>query len=351
MNNSKIFNYLPKGTSYFLVTNLKNIQFLTGFTGDWAIVLLSKRRNHLLTDSRFTEQAEKETKGYDIITIKKPFTSYLRALIKKAKKVAFESDNLRYSSYRKIKKNLPRRNFIPTNGVIERFRMIKTSEEIKKISKAAKIADLSFSEILSFIKVGVREIDIASEFEYILRRNGSTAHPFSTIAVTSVNTSLPHGQPGMRKIKKGDFFLLDFGATYRGYVSDMTRTVVVGKAIKKQKKIYNIVLEAQMAAINSVRIGIKLKDIDKTARDIIKEAGYGENFGHGLGHGIGLEVHEAPGVSYRSKEKVTKGMVFTIEPGIYIPKWGGVRIEDDVAIINNKVKILTKSPKEKLIEV
>jgi len=348
---SEIFKHLPKGSNYFVITNLKNIQFLSGFTGDWAILILSKKKSYLLTDSRFTEQAAKETRGCDIITVKKPFPSYLKSIIKKTKKVAFESNNLHYGSYRKIKKSLPGRKFIPTSGIIEKFRMLKTTEEIEKISKAAKIVDLGFSKICNSIKVGVREIEIASELEYILRSDGSTAHPFPTIALTSSNSSLPHGQPGMRKIKKGDLFLLDYGATYKGYVSDITRTVVVGKATKKQKKIYNTVLKAQMAAINAIKVGMKLNDIDKTARDIITEAGYGEHFGHGLGHGIGLDIHESPSVSYRSKDIVEEGMVFTVEPGIYIPKWGGVRIEDDVAIVNNKVRILTKSQKTKLIEI
>ncbi|TES92897.1 MAG: aminopeptidase P family protein [Candidatus Cloacimonadota bacterium] len=351
VKNREIFEHLQKGSNYFLITNLKNIQFITGFSGDWAVLLLSKNRTHLLTDSRFTEQAGKETTKCNIITIKKPFTSYLKTLIKKRKKIAFESAHLHYELYRKIKRSLSGRSFIPVSGIIERLRMFKTSAEIQKISKAAKIADLAFSKILGFIKVGVREIEIASELEYILRSNGSTAHPFPTIALTSTNSSLPHGQPGMRKIKMGDLFLLDFGATYKGYVSDITRTVVVGKTTKKQEKIYNIVLKAQMAAIKCIKPDMQLKELDKTARDIIIEAGYGENFGHGLGHGIGLEVHESPGVSFRSKDIVGNGMVFTIEPAIYIPEWGGVRIEDDIAILNNRVKILTKSPKEKLIEV
>ncbi|OQX56649.1 MAG: hypothetical protein B5M53_00275 [Candidatus Cloacimonas sp. 4484_209] len=352
MKIKNILRKLPQGTDYFIVTNLKNVRFITGFTGDWAIVLLSKRKNYFITDARFTEQAQKEVEGFHIIIIKKNFMENLKSLIKPPKTIAFEADNLRYESFINLKKTLKGCKFIPTSGIISEFRMIKTAEEIKKIARAARIADRSFSEILPYIRVGVREIEIAAEFEYILRKNGSSGHPFSTIAITSTNTSLPHGQPGMRKIKKGDLFLLDFGATYKGYVSDMTRTVVVGKATKKQKEIYSIVLKAQTTAIESVKIGLKLSDLDKIARDIIKDAGYEKNFGHSLGHGIGLEVHEEPLVSFRSKKKVQKGMVFTVEPGIYIPRWGGVRIEDDIAVIDNtSIKILTKSPKKELIEL
>jgi Xaa-Pro aminopeptidase len=351
VKNNEIFNNLPHGTNYFLVTNLKNIRYLVGFTGDSATLLFSARKKYLFTDSRFTEQAEKEVKGCDIIITKKFYAHYLKSIIKKSKKVAFESNNLLYSQYKKIRKILPKRKFTPVSGVIEQFRLCKSKDEINKISKAAKIADKSFSEIRKVIKPGKTEIEIASNLEYVLRKNGSTGHPFSTIALTSTNTSLPHGHPGNKKIKKGDFFLLDFGATYKGYISDMTRTVVVGKANKKQKKIYNIVLKAQMDAINAIKSDMKFRDIDKVAREVIKEAGYEKNFGHGLGHGIGLNVHENPSVSARSEYKVQEGMVFTIEPGIYIPGWGGVRIEDDIAFVNNKVKILIKSPKEKLIEV
>jgi Xaa-Pro aminopeptidase len=348
---SEIFTHLPRETSYFLITNLKNIQFLTGFSGDWAVLVLSKKKRFLITDSRFTEQATRETEKCDIITVKRSLSHHLKSIIRKSKKVAFEANDLRYSQYRRIKKHLQGRRFTPTIGIIARLRMIKTPQEIKNITKAATIADYAFGKIRKSIRIGVRELDIASELEYILRQNGSEAHPFPTIAISSANTSLPHGQPGMRKVKKGDLFLLDYGATYKGYCSDITRTVVVGKATKKQKNIYSLVLRAQRAALNAIKPGGSLKDIDKTARDIIAGEGFGKNFGHGLGHGIGLEVHEYPNVSYRSKDRVQNGMVFTIEPGIYIPRWGGIRIEDDVAIVKGEKKILTKSPKSTLIEV
>jgi Xaa-Pro aminopeptidase len=343
-----IFRYLPKGTHSFLVSNLKNIHYLTGFSGDWAFLVLSKKGMKLYTDSRFTEQAEKETRDCRIITITKPFATYLKSAAGKGKTIAFESSDLRYAQYRTLHKLLQHRKLVPTTGIIERFRMIKTKGEIEKIRKAAGIADTAFRKICGFIKTGRSELEVAAELENILRKHGSAGHPFPTIAITSVNTSLPHGQPGTRKIKKGDLFLIDFGATYQGYCSDITRTVVMGKPNRKQEQIYRIVLRAQRAAIASINVGKPLKDVDKTARDIIAEAGYGKNFGHGLGHGIGLDVHEAPGVSFRSKEKVTEGMVFTVEPGIYLPRWGGVRIEDDVAILKGKVTVLTKSPKLEL---
>jgi Xaa-Pro aminopeptidase len=348
VNTADIFRHLPKGSHYFLVSNLKNIRYVSGFTGDWAMLILSRQSMKLYTDSRFTEQAEKETKDCAIITIRKPFATYLKSAIGKAQTVAFESSNLSHAQYRNIRGFLRHRKLIPTSGIIERFRMIKTRKEIETIRQAAKIADSAFKKICTFIKAGRTELDVAAELEYILRKNGSSGHPFPTIAITSVNTSLPHGQPGKRKIKKGDLFLVDFGAVYRGYCSDITRTVVIGKPKKKQQVLYDIVLRAQRTAIASIQPGMNLKDVDKTARDVITEAGYGKHFGHGLGHGIGLNVHEAPTVSPRSKDKVTEGMVFTIEPGIYIPGWGGIRIEDDVAIVHGKAHVLTKSPKSQL---
>ncbi len=348
MKIAEIFRHLPKGSHYFLVSNLRNIRYLTGFSGDWALLAISKRSMRLYTDSRFTEQAKKETKGCRIITITKPVATYLRSFIQKEKTVAFESSDLRHAQYMRIRKFLKGRKFIAASGAIEHFRILKTKKEIGKIMQAAKIADTAYRRICRFIKAGLSELDVAAELEYILRKTGSSGHPFPTIAITSANTSLPHGQPGMRKIRRGDLFLVDFGVTYQGYCSDITRTVVIGKPTKKQRDIYDTVLRAQLAAIASIGLNKSLKDVDKTARDIITEAGYGKNFGHGLGHGIGLEVHESPGVSFRSKDTVTEGMVFTIEPGIYIPRWGGIRIEDDVAIVNGKAKVLTKSPKSHL---
>lgn len=348
MKKADIFCSLPKGSHYLLVSNLKNIRYLTGFSGDWAMLVLSKRNMTLFTDSRFTEQANKETKECRVVTITKPLAIHLKTAIKKGKTVAFESANLRHAQYSAIRKMLRGRKFVPCSGVVEQFRMIKTKQEIKRIQQAAKIADTAFRKICKFIKAGLTELDVAAELEYLLRKNGSSGHPFPTIAITSSNTSLPHGQPGLRKIKKGDLFLVDFGATYRGYCSDITRTVVVGKPKKKQRIIYEAVLRAQRAAIASIKPGINLSDVDRTARDVISQAGYGKHFGHGLGHGIGLDVHESPNVSPRSKERVTDGMVFTIEPGIYIPGWGGIRIEDDVAIVNGRIRVLTESPKSRL---
>jgi Xaa-Pro aminopeptidase len=312
------------------------------------MLLVSKRGMKLYTDSRFTEQAEKETHQCRIITITKPFATYLKTAIRAGSTVAFESSDLRHAQYRNIRKFLRGRKFLPALGVVERFRMIKNRKEISHIKQAAKIADTAFRKICTFIRTGVTELAVAAELEYILRKNGSSGHPFPTIAIASANTALPHGQPGARRIKKGDLFLFDFGATYKGYCSDITRTVVVGKPRKKQEAVYHTVLRAQRAAIESIQPGMKLKEVDKVARDIITEAGYGKHFGHGLGHGIGLNVHEFPSVSFRSKDSVTEGMVFTIEPGIYIPGWGGVRIEDDIAIINGKAQVLTKSPKSRL---
>ncbi len=343
-----IFKHLPKGSHYFFISNLKNIRYLTGFTGDWAVLLLSKRSIRLYTDSRFTEQAEKEAKNCSIITIRKPFATYLKSAIAQGKTVAFESPHLNHAQYLNLKKFLRHRKLVGASGVIERFRMIKTREEIESIKQAARIADIGFKKICTFMKPGRTELEVAAKLEYLLRKHGSSGHPFPTIALASARTSLPHGQPGKKKIRKGDLFLVDFGATYEGYCSDITRTVVIGKPSKKQKAIYDIVLRAQQAAIAGIKEGVPLKDIDKIARDTIAEAGHARHFGHGLGHGIGLNVHESPSVSTRSKDSVAEGMVFTVEPGIYIPGWGGIRIEDDIAIINGTPHLITKSPKSHL---
>jgi len=203
--------------------------------------------------------------------------------------------------------------------------------------------------ILGFIKLGMREVDIAEEIEYTVKRKGASNISFDTIAISGEKTSLPHGAPSQDLLKKG-IVLMDFGCISSGYSSDMTRTIFLGKATAKQKKIYNIVLEAQQTAIKSIRPGMKASYVDKAARDYITDKGYGEYFGHSTGHGVGLDIHELPNISSKSDEVLQPGMVFTVEPGIYIPEWGGIRIEDMVQVTDNGCRIITKSSKE-IIEI
>ena len=228
--------------------------------------------------------------------------------------------------------------------------MIKTEQELEYLAMAESIGDKAFMKMLDIIKPGMTELEVAAELEYLLKKEGGEGLAFSTIIASGVNSSMPHAIPGDKKLEVGDFITMDFGCKYKGYCADMTRTVVLGKANEKQKEIYNIVLKAQLAALDAIKAGIPGKAVDKVARDIIEEAGYGAYFGHGLGHSVGLFIHEGPRLSMKEETILQPNMTETVEPGIYLPGFGGVRIEDMVVITENGYKNLAQSPKE-LIEI
>jgi Xaa-Pro aminopeptidase len=264
--------------------------------------------------------------------------------------MGFEAEHLSCKVYQRLKSLLPECLLVPTEKVVETLIIKKDKSEIEKIKKAIKITDRVFSEILDFIKPGVRELELSAEMEYKMKRYGSSTPYFETIVASGKRAALPHGVASSKKIGKNEFVTMDFGAVFDGYTADMTRTVVVGKANKKQREVYNIVLKAQTRAISKVKSRMKACDLDRTAREVIKKAGYGKYFGHGLGHGIGILIHDNPAVNSTNQQLLEPGMVVTIEPGIYIPNWGGVRIEDDVLITQRGCEILTTSEK-KLIEL
>jgi Xaa-Pro aminopeptidase len=247
-----------------------------------------------------------------------------------------------------LKDLLPNAVFKSTEKLIESLSIAKEPDEIKKIKKAIKISEKAYIDTLPLLKPGVAEKDIALELNYRMRSLGADAAAFDLIVASGQRSSMPHGVASIKKLKKGDFVTLDFGCFFQGYASDITRTVVIGKASEKQNKIYNLVLKAQLAACRAVKSGLACSRLDGVARDIIMKAGYGDYFGHGLGHGIGLIVHDGPQVNSRSVETLRTNMVVTIEPGIYIPSWGGVRIEDDVLVTHAGGQVLSKLPKELL---
>ncbi len=262
--------------------------------------------------------------------------------------VGLESSFVSLKLYEKFKDLLPTATFKNTENLIESLSVRKDPLEISKIRKAVRIADKAFSEILKMLKPGVREKDIALELENRMRKLGADGPSFDTIVASGQRSSMPHGRASDKKLKKGDFITIDFGCYFQGYSSDITRTVVLGKATEKQKKIYSVVLNTQKAACKAVKPGLACSHVDAVARDMIMKAGYGDYFGHGLGHGIGLLVHDGPVLSPRSNDILEPGNVITIEPGIYLPNWGGVRIEDDVLVTSDGAQILSKSPKELL---
>jgi Xaa-Pro aminopeptidase len=234
---------------------------------------------------------------------------------------------------------------IPCQGMVESLRCIKDTVELNTITKAVQLTDAAFTQTLATIRPGITEKEIAWEIESFLRQNGAESTAFDIIVATGPNTALPHARPGERRLQPGEPILIDMGARIDGYCSDFTRTICIGKADKTLTEIYDIVLEAQQAAIEGVKSGMNGAEADKLARNIIENAGHGDNFGHGLGHGIGLAIHETPSLSRLSSDILKDGMVFTIEPGIYIQGYGGVRIEDTVRLEQGTIKVLTRSAK------
>jgi len=336
-----------------LIQHLANRRYLSLFTGSSAYLYISHKQQVLLTDFRYLEQAAAQSPNYQIIDYtKKGLYETLNILLEadQISSLGFESEGITYDQYEQYANKLHVEKLVPIRNWIESIRMIKSKEEIQSIQQAASIADQAFSHILTFIKEGVTEKDIALELEFFMKKQGAENLSFDTIVASGIRSSLPHGAPTNKKIEEGDFITMDFGCIYQGYCSDMTRTIVLGKANEKQKEIYNIVLAAQEKALENLGPKKTGKAIDKIARDIISEKGYGDYFGHGLGHSVGLEIHESPRLSVSGEEMLQPGMVVTVEPGIYIPHFGGVRIEDLVVITEDGIYNLATSPKD-LIEL
>ncbi len=335
-----------------LIDSAVNRFYLTGFTGTSGRVLFTPQKNYFITDFRYTQQAKEETDGYLVKEINKDVIEELTVLLKteNVNKLGIETKAVSLKKYNDYKEKIKDIELIPTEDLISKLRIIKEEKEIERIKTAVKIAEKAFDHILDFIKPGKTEREISLELEYFMKKNGGEGNAFSFIVASGKRSSMPHGVASDKKVEYGDFITMDYGTVFKGYNSDMTRTIVLGKADRKQKEIYNTVLKAQKEVIKKIKPGMTGKQTDTIARDIICEAGYSENFGHGLGHGLGIEVHEGPRVSYRSEEVLKEGMIVTDEPGIYIPDWGGVRIEDDLLITADGCEVLNKVSKE-LIEL
>ncbi|MFZ5966255.1 MAG: M24 family metallopeptidase [Bacillota bacterium] len=333
-----------------LIYKPENRRYISGFTGSSGYALITREKAYFITDFRYIEQSSNQCQGYEIVQHdnSKTVISILHNL--KLRNLGFEEDFVTYGQYLEMKEKLEATELIPLKGLFNTLRIKKYDQEIQYIQKAAQIADEAFTYICDFIKPGVKEIDVALELEMFMKKKGASGISFESIVASGVRSSLPHGVASDKIIEDGDFVTLDFGCIYNGYCSDMTRTVVVGSASDKQKEIYRIVLEAQEAALTAIKPGVSGFDVDKIARDIIAKNGYGDYFGHSLGHGVGLEIHESPRLSPASTDQLEAGMIVTDEPGIYLPDFGGVRIEDLILVTEDGCKILSKSPKE-LIEL
>lgn len=351
MNIKNLQNTLSSGEAYLIVSP-ENRRYLTGFSSSDGYLLITENEAVFLTDSRYIEAAEKNVSGCTEVSQLNSLSAQLPEYIEKLgiSKIFTESERLTVSEFNRICSLAHCEVFSEkADDEIISLRRIKSEEEKLCILKAQAVAEKAFDHILGFISTDKTEKDIALELDFFMLKNGAEAVSFETIAVSGKNSSMPHGVPSDKKIGNGDFITMDFGAVINGYHSDMTRTVAVGSVSDKQAHVYETVLNAQLASLATLKAGVSGFDADKAARNIIENAGYGSFFGHGTGHGVGIEIHEEPRLSPKSKKILQTGDVVTVEPGIYLPDNFGVRIEDMAFITENGCENLTKSPKNLII--
>jgi Xaa-Pro aminopeptidase len=326
-----------------LVTDLTNLHYLSGFTGSSGFLVITRNETVFVTDFRYEEQAHSEVKDCVIRMERSDRAGEVRKITDEfgIASLGFEAHVISYSFYRRlVKKGLKLKAL--SNQPVESLRSVKSEDEINHIKKAVRRAERAFRKFRPSVRAGSTELKLALRLEELLRKEGCKKLPFEVIVTSGSRSARPHAQPTGRTIKKGDLIVIDWGGEYRGYYSDLTRTLFVkGGDSGRKRELYHRVLEAQERAIRSVRAGVRGSVVDSAAREFITESGYGDNFGHGTGHGIGMAVHEAPGISWRSKDLIRKGMVFTIEPGIYLQGFGGVRIEDMVVAERYGPELLT----------
>ena len=355
MNIERLMTVLPENIDAALIVTPRNRRYFTEFDSSDGFLLVTRKGSIFYTDSRYIEAAQNTIKCCDVAEGKNVFSQmkeYLEA--NNAHTVAVEASGMTLAEFGRLTANESMSNFtfISDNSLdsaISVFRRVKSEKETEKILAAQKIAEDAFLHILDFIKKGRTEKEIQLQLDFFMLKNGADALSFDTIAVSGKNSSMPHGVPTDKAVEDGDFITLDFGAVVDGYHSDMTRTVAVGYVTDEQRKVYDTVLNAQLASIDAIRAGVSCFDADKAARDVITAAGYGEYFGHGTGHGVGVEIHELPNLSPKSAMTLEKGNIVTVEPGIYLPGRFGVRTEDMVLVTENGCKNLTKSQKSLIV--
>ncbi len=350
---NKFYEILKSKNDCVIITSPENRRYFTSFNSSDGFLVITVDEATFFTDSRYIEAAQNQVtvcKSVLLRRVSETIVPYLKE--KNIENIYLETERLTVAELNSLKKAF---DFCKVEAkeevdeIINKARAVKTDYEVDCIKKAQKIAEDAFSHILTFIKEGVTEKEIALELDFYMLSHGAEAVSFETIAVSGKNSSMPHGVPTDKKIENGDFITMDFGAVYNGYHSDMTRTVIVGKPTEKQKEVYETVLKAQKSALEVLKNGVTGFDADKVARDIIENAGYKENFGHGTGHGVGIEIHESPNLSPYSKATLETGNVVTVEPGIYIPDEFGVRIEDMALITEDGYINLTSCEKELII--
>lgn len=351
-NRTEAISNMLENNQAALVSDETSIFYFTGFPHSEGYLLITKENSYLFVDFRYIEAATSLVKTSEVIMFSNPYESINKFISDgEISELYVEVDKLTLTSFKSMQRNLSAslsEDDKLTNAIRE-LRIIKSDDEVEKLKTAQNIAEKAYLEVLNFVKPGVTERQIALELEYLMKKQGAERIAFDLITVTGKKTSLPHGVPGDVEVNKGDFVTFDIGAVFEGYHSDMTRTVAVGEVSDEQREIYDIVLKAHLAGLDSVKAGVSCFDVDKVCRDIIKSHGYGEFFGHGTGHGVGLEIHEEPRVSPKGNEILRSGMIITVEPGIYLPDKFGVRIEDTVLVTEQGFESFAHIPKDLII--
>lgn len=328
------------------VTKPEDIYYYSGFTGSTGSALITEGALYFFADFRYTKQVSQQCVGYTIkeVSAKKNTMDHLKELV--VGTLAYEDQYMSVSEYNALKSAILEERLVPLKNTITVLRAIKDEEEIVNLRQAAAIADKGFLHVLDIVKPGMTEKELALELEFFMRKQGASGLSFTTIVASGIRSSMPHGVASDKVIEKNDMLTLDFGCMYNGYCSDMTRTFVVGTADERQKELYNIVLETQLKVLEAIKPGARCKEIDALSREIIGGYGYGEFYGHGLGHGVGLEIRELPVLNGTSEFVLEENMVVTDEPGIYLPDFGGVRIEDTVLVTKDGYDLISRSTKE-----
>lgn len=334
-----------------LITFPPFVRYLTGFSGSNACCVVTPRTQSLLTDGRYTVQVREEVKGFRIFIAKGNLFDELRSrrVLPAKGRIGFNPSQLQVAELENLKSLFDEARFIKTRDIVGAVAAVKDEAEIRSIRAAAQISDKVFRHILGIVKEGMAELDIAAELVYQHRKLGAEADAFEPIVASGVRGCLPHARAGTKRIKQGELVTLDFGCRLSGYHSDLTRTIAVGKPGPELRRIYQTVRDAQQRAVEAAKAGMMAKDLDAVARTWIKKTGFGRFFTHSLGHGLGLQVHEGPRVSAKSPDRLQAGNVITVEPGVYVPGVGGVRIEDDIVIRNGTAETLTTSPRKLII--
>tara|TARA_B100000945_G_scaffold320399_1_gene330373 strand:- start:2954 stop:4030 length:1077 start_codon:yes stop_codon:yes gene_type:complete len=341
-------NYSIDGLDGIYITNITNVRYITGFTGSAGSVLIMHDKAYFITDGRYTEQSQRQIKNCEILITQKTHIDciYSNNLIPSNAKIGIEANHISLNLFNVLSKQFNSVDWVQTKDIVEHIAAVKDMGEIESLKTAIEITDNVFDLIIPDLKAGAKEIEISAKISYLFKMNGAEGDSYEPIVASGYLGALPHARPSDKAFEIGDFVVMDFGALYNGYHADMTRTILIGKPTQKHTEIYNAVLESQLAGISSARAGVPACDVDSACRNVISGYGYGEKFIHSTGHGIGLEVHTLPRISQLNKEPLLENYVVTIEPGIYLEGWGGVRIEDDCWIQKGSAIPLNRSSKE-----